>query len=355
MSEHVMSNNEEVVNTQPTVVEDTNVEETKTIKKALCATRESVQAIFGNIPPVDYSGNPCAVNVNGPNDWLNQLEWSLQPRSTCENEPAYLQLIPYITLISVDTEKQSQVIYKYVRGTASNEDRLINKLSIGLGGHIETIPNDEVSIYHVIAETIVRELSEEVGLPYDTGKITMLENLLSAGACPLIYSDFDDVGKVHLGLQIILQVDFNIQLDPDKVEVTQAGFATTKELVAEMTSGNSVLEDWSIITLSRIITATNQEGQNQINQTVDFKANAHKYIEEMGKQINELSAKKSDFQEMISKFDTEQDPVVVITEYVKSQTIDITTLDLFTQKPIQLQYVKAVVENEPLIDSNGPQ
>ena len=52
------------------------------------------------------------------------------PRSRAEQDPAFKQIIPYVIFTFEGT------ILRYVRGAKSGEKRLVDKASIGIGGHI---------------------------------------------------------------------------------------------------------------------------------------------------------------------------------------------------------------------------
>ena len=62
---------------------------------------------------------------------------SFMARPEAEKNPAYKQLIPYVIMAYEDT------YLCYIRGRGVDEKRLSEKVSIGIGGHIN--PSDRIS------------------------------------------------------------------------------------------------------------------------------------------------------------------------------------------------------------------
>lgn len=114
------------------------------------------------------------------------------PRSKAETDESLLQIIPYITLLCNDS------VLTYRRAPSGGEERLHGQMSVGVGGHINAEDDPDEPFYAFLAGA-KRELLEEVGLdlPHDVFKGS------SAG---LIYDDSNAVGRVHLGVSIILNL-----------------------------------------------------------------------------------------------------------------------------------------------------
>lgn len=152
------------------------------------------------------------------------------PRSAMETDPSFKQLIPYV-IMSCDGK-----YLNYVRGKRAGETRLVDKRSIGIGGHIN--PVDDMPLFGDPRETYLaavdREVNEEVAIEAGhTEKIVALLN-----------DDSNDVGRVHLG------VVHHWKLDSDKVSkieqmITQMTFMTP----AELEDAKDSLETWSQLCL----------------------------------------------------------------------------------------------------------
>lgn len=108
-------------------------------------------------------------------------------RSKAEQDSTYKQLIPYVIISHKDT------YLCYTRGKRVDEQRLAEKASIGIGGHVN--PSDNLSHFHgnfykAYLNALIREVNEEVTIesPYS-------ENIVG-----LINDDSNDVGRVHFGI-----------------------------------------------------------------------------------------------------------------------------------------------------------
>ena len=125
------------------------------------------------------------------NRYLTQL-WkgrgvSFMPRPKAEKNPAYKQLIPYVIMAHEDT------YLCYIRGKAVDEPRLAERVSIGIGGHIN--PSDRISvsrknIKEVYLNALAREVAEEV----------IVETEHDDKIVGLINDDSNNVGRVHFGI-----------------------------------------------------------------------------------------------------------------------------------------------------------
>lgn len=162
---------------------------------------------------------------------LIQEELFLAQRPECETDTSSLQLIPYITL--VDNSGKDLKYFVYTRGKASGEQRLAGKCSVGLGGHIEAIEEEEIIhdnlVINSICKTAVREVQEEIGLtiPFHVFANAMRQNYSSTleksnnelylqKAC-LLYNMITATDEVHMGISFVLQAKpsdiKNLELD----------------------------------------------------------------------------------------------------------------------------------------------
>lgn len=109
------------------------------------------------------------------------------PRALMENDPTYKQVIPYLVFI------HQNMFFMMQRTDVASEVRLRNKFSLGIGGHIrrEDMKNDSIFAW---AE---REFHEEV----DYAGNLKIEPL------GLLNDDSNEVGRVHVGLVLLLHGD----------------------------------------------------------------------------------------------------------------------------------------------------
>ncbi|MCX5923977.1 MAG: hypothetical protein NTZ68_00930 [Candidatus Dependentiae bacterium] len=107
------------------------------------------------------------------------------PRSHAETNPSYKQIIPYIIFIF------DQKIFVMQRKATASEQRLASKYSLGIGGHVrqEDITDGDIFTW------AQREFQEEV--EYDG-----LQKMSKVG---ILNDDSSDVGKVHLGMVLLIK------------------------------------------------------------------------------------------------------------------------------------------------------
>src|SRR5437879_6536621 len=106
-----------------------------------------------------------------------------------ENDPSYKQLIPYCVF------RHEGQLFHYKRGKLQGEGRLHSKRSIGVGGHISS--KDKNLFGSVYLEAMHREIGEEVHL----------ETTYRDTCVGLLNDDETEVGKVHLGIVHIFDLD----------------------------------------------------------------------------------------------------------------------------------------------------
>ncbi|TVS08155.1 MAG: phosphoesterase [Planctomycetaceae bacterium] len=158
---------------------------------------------------------------------------SYRPRGEMEQNPDFKQLIPYVIFRYTDPDGQIS-LFCYTRGTGQGEQRLHRKRSIGIGGHISTEDAGQTDPYD---QGMRRELEEEVWIdtPY------------RAACLGLINDDQTEVGRVHLGVVHVFDVDQPL-VRPRESDIIQAGFVPLCELQSDLDR----FESWSRICLESL-------------------------------------------------------------------------------------------------------
>ena len=175
----------------------------------------------------------CADTENYLKTLLDQNNTKYLPRNEMETDPGYKQLIPYCIFQHIDSSGQS-FIFQYTRGKGGGETRLRAKKSVGIGGHISTLDAHDESPYDL---GMRRELEEEV----------MIETAYQQKLAGLINDDENEVGKVHLGIVHLFQVDQpNVQ--SRETEIANSGFAPLDEIMGDIDG----FETWSKICLTSL-------------------------------------------------------------------------------------------------------
>lgn len=175
-------------------------------------------------------------------------------RGDAEQDPGFKQIIPYAVILL------GKSVFVYERPTSGGEERLHNKLSVGLGGHVEN--SDDTDPFWAYMKALQRELKEEVGLQLDF-------NALSGTLHGLVNDDQDGegkgevaVGQVHLGLVHIVCVNENMATEIVKNaaanEVLNPRFIPIKEFAEGDLKER--LESWSGFIVDKLVADLQIEG-----------------------------------------------------------------------------------------------
>lgn len=158
---------------------------------------------------------------------LDPAYTSYRPRPEVEQDPSYKQLIPYCVF------RHNGQVFHYRRGKLQGEGRLHSKRSIGIGGHISA--DDQGRASCVYREAMRREIAEEV----------WLQSEYREQCVGLINDDETEVGKVHLGIVHVFDLDAP-KVSPREESILETGFAQPSELIRDLAS----FETWSQICLN---------------------------------------------------------------------------------------------------------
>lgn len=197
-------------------------------KLALCIKREELNA--------------------APEDWAV----TLIDRDICEKDPTTLQLIPYVTLVDMETRS----VFMYQRGSASGEDKLKAKWSIGIGGHVDEAPAPDENIVQLLAREACREILEEVGVDIDPEDSNIYDALYIGRQNNLLYVPSSDnpVDHVHLGIHFVEEVSKNELGDSEKDIITNGEWVSIGKLVEYATGVDNSrnLEYWSMFAATKV-------------------------------------------------------------------------------------------------------
>ena len=164
---------------------------------------------------------------------LDPAHTSYQPRSAMETDPSFKQLIPYVIFRHRNTAGETQ-LFQYTRGKGQGESRLHAKRSIGVGGHISADDAAQASAYE---EGMRRELEEEVAI----------DTVYRGRMVGLINDDETEVGRVHLGVVHLLDVE-RPAIQPRETDIIDAGFRPVADLMNDLPR----FETWSQICLKAL-------------------------------------------------------------------------------------------------------
>ncbi|MDA0293795.1 MAG: hypothetical protein O3A75_06065 [Verrucomicrobia bacterium] len=151
------------------------------------------------------------------------------PRPSAEADPSYKQIIPYLVL------RHGDRVLCYTRGKSGGEARLHAKMSVGIGGHMN---DGDTNAAHfdqaAYLRAVERELHEELEIP----------GPYRQRAVALINDDTNEVGRVHLGVVHLVEVD-SPDIRPREDSILDPAFLTAAELHGQ----HDRLETWSQICL----------------------------------------------------------------------------------------------------------
>ncbi|MBI2451482.1 NUDIX domain-containing protein [Candidatus Pacearchaeota archaeon] len=170
---------------------------------------------------------PLASNTDYINIILANYKYH-QRGDQLENNPNLQQIIPYVWLVN---QKTKQIfVYKRANNPNYTEKRLRNKISCGLGGHI-----DKADAKNPIMNAMARELKEEVKMShYPKPKILGFIN-----------EDETEVGKVHFGICAIAETTENAKKGDD--EMSQCKMCSIKEVESLFSDPENDVESWTQI------------------------------------------------------------------------------------------------------------
>ncbi len=121
------------------------------------------------------------------------------PRSSAERDYNFKQLVVYAVV------RSENLILSYRRTPKTNEERLRQKYSIGIGGHINIGDSSQLTLFDstrregFLQEALWREINEEIKI-----KSAILDEPQTI--C-FINDDSDDVGKVHFGTVWVVSIE----------------------------------------------------------------------------------------------------------------------------------------------------
>ena len=184
-----------------------------------------------------------------PSLWNNILE-NLQsfPRTSAEQDYRYKQLVVYIVIKSRD------LFLTYQRTSKTTEERLREKYSLGIGGHINVTDKNQLTFFDgpeksIFLQAFWREVNEEIII---RAKILNEPNVFC-----FINDDSNDVGKVHFGIVVLLEIS-----EPNVHRKRDGGVGKLKFYnLPEIESKKNAFEEWSQLLIDFFIKTKKQENR----------------------------------------------------------------------------------------------
>jgi predicted NUDIX family phosphoesterase len=170
--------------------------------------------------------------VNSDKEILKQVvsnlanSYSVMRRGDAEENETFKQPIPYCVL------KRGNEVFVYERLQGGGEARLHNKLSMGVGGHMNKFEVED--FYEQLSVNLERELDEELQIDGER---------LSLETVGLINDDENEVGKVHIGLLVIAELKEDAEVSVKETDQLKGYWYNAESLKEKDTYDR--LESWS--------------------------------------------------------------------------------------------------------------
>lgn len=169
-------------------------------------------------------------------DFKNMLSSSyFIKRYDSDYNPQEVEIIPYPVIMTYDGDE----VFCVKRESGSNEARLVDKLSLGIGGHIN--PEGVKTGYRLVHSSLNRELNEELNL----SKAFKQNNSLNFKG--LIRITKTDVDKDHIGLLYFLET-FKTLAQEKHIDIREKDTLSGSFVSLDFLEDNyDKLENWSKI------------------------------------------------------------------------------------------------------------
>ncbi|PLR72166.1 hypothetical protein [Bacillus sp. UMB0728] len=152
--------------------------------------------------------------------------YSVMRRGDAEENQDFKQPIPYVAI------KRGNEVFTYQRLQGGGEKRLHNQVSLGVGGHLNDVPDTD--FYGVLEDGLQRELEEELFINKDNLKLNTIG---------LINDDENAVGKVHIGMLVIGELPEDEEVSVRETDQLLGKWMTVEDL--KKPEVYESLESWS--------------------------------------------------------------------------------------------------------------
>jgi len=165
--------------------------------------------------------------------WLDRIRGRgfFVERRHAERDSSLKQIIPY----SVVRNGRGEV-FLLRRSGSGEEKRLRDKISIGVGGHIN--PGDEAG--DVVADACRREIEEEL----------LVSGPFRAEPVGVINDESNDVGSVHFGLVHAVETG-DARVSVRETNLLRGEFVSREALLEEWRASRPRFESWSDLIIER--------------------------------------------------------------------------------------------------------
>jgi len=154
-------------------------------------------------------------------------------RRYCEQDSSFKQIIPYSIVLHGDR------IFLLRRFASQGESRLHNKMSIGVGGHINPIDGVE----NFLEAGCAREIAEELEIAEE----------IAPRPVGIINDESNAVGSVHLGIVHLVRLEKGA-VKVRETDMMEGSFVPVEELKKLTQDPASNFETWSSLIIEKLDT-----------------------------------------------------------------------------------------------------
>jgi predicted NUDIX family phosphoesterase len=179
-------------------------------------------------------------------------------RAEAEENPKLKQIIPYCVVRTNPTDGSIPKFFLYKRSKKGGENRLHEKWSLGVGGHIN--PEDGYENHHkTFGMALQRELAEELDFQNPEAAKDIDYEIMG-----LLYDNSDSVGQVHFGVVVDVKLPEGLIPNPNNREIDDYKWLPFDKLLDIVPQGGHLvpkynLESWSECVLVEILSLILQD------------------------------------------------------------------------------------------------
>lgn len=235
---------------------------TQDIKKAHRAHILAIDSLFVS----DVLNFHQGINEASLDDIAAQVNGNLcvRRRFELEKDNRYRQILPYLILQQV-MEDGRVGVWRYRREVTGGEAALHNKVSIGVGGHVDArnlmiTADSEIDFAETVKRGVLIEAEEEVLILSEKGVEQPLEIVLSApegfgvthSFLGFMVDDRDDVGTKHLAAITLVTLPQGWTVESNEDDIADMSVCSYEDLI-NGDGRDFQLEGWSQIIGSHLL------------------------------------------------------------------------------------------------------
>jgi predicted NUDIX family phosphoesterase len=203
------------------------------VADVLCVTSRWVEQQIrpGFTPRADF--NPVTLLESGECSYQHRNDNRDDPSPDVESDEDYRQVCSYVVI------RHGMQILSYGRGKGGGEAQLHSRLSIGVGGHVESSDMAGGFGLEDLFRAATREVREE---------LVITSNVVDFKFVGTIWNADDAVGRRHLGLLFLAYLDGEMVSSREESAILNPSFAIPAHLRAYYPD----LERWSQIAIDAL-------------------------------------------------------------------------------------------------------